>query len=440
MHPAIRSVAVINSCKISIHRNLMIRRSVLSAATTTTTVVPMEVIDGTITIDGSQGEGGGQILRNAISYANILRLPIHIHSIRAGRPRPGLREQHLRGIQIATGICGGVLQGDKLNSTEIYYVPAKYEEDADGKKERTLTAAVQTAGSVCLMLQSAIPCALFGPTPVTLYLTGGTNAIMAPQYDYWERILLPTLVEQCMLRQNQVEPSVLKHGYYPRGGGVVKVRVQPIADRLRPITLMYRGKLKNIVISVFYSGDYTEKYAKRMAYQAMVYLKARLPTVAYEIVVEHHLESTGNGAGILAIASFDCGRRLAGSAVAKYTKEKAKQVAVAAAEELYQTYMDGGCVDEWLQDQVIIYAALADGVSEISTGSITLHTLTAISIAEQIAGAKFEILKIDHLGNVSTAVNSPDTYGKNGRIAGKHLIRCHGIGFQRNAPPLNQNV
>ena len=99
---------------------------------------------------------------------------------------------------------------------------------------------------------------------------------------------------------------------------------------------------------------------------------------------------------------------------------------MAAAEELYQSYNNGGCVDEWLQDQLILYAALADGVSDITTGSITLHTKTAIAIAELMVGAEFEISKVDYLGNASTVVYSPEAYGKKGRIDGKHLIRCRG--------------
>jgi RNA 3'-terminal phosphate cyclase (ATP) len=232
----------------------------------------------------------------------------------------------------------------------------------------------------------------------------------------------------------------LKHGYYPKGGGVVKVHVQPIESHLRPITLRFRGRLKKILIRSYYAGNFHRKFAENMAREALLYLKARIPDFVHETSIEPHEEAIGDGAGIIIIASFDCGCRLAGSATAKHAKYKSKRVGATAAEELYKTFNDGGCVDEWLQDQLILYAALADGVSEITTGSITLHTKTAISIAEQLVGAEFEISKIDHLGNAASVVYSPDAYGKKGRIAGKHLIRCRGVGFRRVSPLSIQDV
>ena len=240
--------------------------------------------------------------------------------------------------------------------------------------------------------------------------------------------------------RNQIQPTVLKHGYYPRGGGVVKVHVQPIETTLRPITLMYRGKLKKIIIRTYHSGEFTRHYANRIGAEALMHLKARITNFVHEMTIEHRENAIGDGAGIFILATFECGRRLAASAMAKYKKHKAKFVGQAAAEELYQTYSDGGCVDEWLQDQLILYAALADGDSEITTGSITLHTKTAILIAEQMVGAEFEISKIDYLGNATTTSYSSDEYGKKGRIAGKHLIRCRGVGFRRIPLLTNHDV
>jgi RNA 3'-terminal phosphate cyclase (ATP) len=387
---------------------------------------------GRIVIDGSFGEGGGQIIRNAIAYANILRKEVRIHSIRANRgPKPGLLSQHLHGIRLATVICGGKLYGDCLNSMEVIFEPKDIDDFVDGTTTRDFLTQVKTAGSICLLLQTALPCALFSPTPVHLKLTGGTNATMAPQYDYWSKVFLPTIEDHCKLKTDQVEARVIRRGYYPKGGGIVKMQVQPIDNCLQPLTLLYRGKLKKIFIRAFYAGDFHPSFANRMAAEAKNYLLSRVQSTLFERSVEHDQEAVGSAAGILIIAIFDTGRLLAGSALAEFRKEKSKAVAHRAAEELFQTLSDGGCVDEWLQDQLILYAALADGVSEIATGSLTLHTHTAIAIAEKMTGARFEISKLDHFGTALSSSYKPDDYGKKGRIPGKHLIRCHGIGFRR---------
>jgi RNA 3'-terminal phosphate cyclase (ATP) len=388
---------------------------------------------GRIVIDGSFGEGGGQIIRNAIAYANILRKEVRIRNIRLNRrPKPGLQGQHLCGIRLATAICGGTLFGDCSNSLEVIYQPKDIDDFVDETTARNLVGELRTAGSICLILQAALPCALFSPTPVHLKLVGGgTNATMAPQYEYWSKLFLPTIEDHCKLKPDQVNARVIRRGYYPKGGGLVTVEVKPIDSCLHPLTLIYRGKLKKIFIRAFYTEDIKDSYARRMAAEAKNYLRSRMQVNLYENSIEEDQNAVGSGAGILIIAIFDTGRQLAGSAIAKYHKEKAKYVAMRAAEELFQAYSDGGCVDEWLQDQLILYAALADGVSQIATGSLTLHTHTAIMLAEKMTGARFEISKLDHFGTASAAAYNSEDYGKKGRIPGKHLIRCHGIGFQR---------
>jgi RNA 3'-terminal phosphate cyclase (ATP) len=394
---------------------------------------PADVDDsGRIIIDGSFGEGGGQIVRDAIAYANILRKGVRIHSIRKNRrPKPGLQAQHLRGIRLATSICGGTLFGDVPNALEVIYQPEDIEDFVDGTTARNLAGEVKTAGSICLLLQAALPCALFSPTPVNLKLMGGTNATMAPQYDYWSKLFLPTIEEHCKLNPNQVNARVVRRGYYPKGGGLVNVEVKPIDGCLQPLTLIYRGKLKKIFIRAFYAGEFNNGYAKRMAIDAKNHLRSRVQSSLYEDLIEEDQNAIGSGAGILIVAMFDTGRLLAGSSIAGFRKEKAKIVAKRAADELFQAILDGGCVDDWLQDQLILYAALADGMSQIFTGSLTLHTYTAIMLAEKMTGARFEISKVDHFGTATAAAYNSDDYGKKDRIPGKHLIRCHGIGFRR---------
>jgi RNA 3'-terminal phosphate cyclase (ATP) len=383
---------------------------------------------GLISIDGSKGEGGGQILRNAISYANILRKEIRIHNIRAGRSKPGLQAQHVAGLQLATAVCGGSLRGDRIHSTEIHYRPMSLPGSSGQAEIRTLRGEISTAGSICLLLQAALPCALFSPTRCRLLLAGGTNASMAPQFDYWEGVFLPTVQDQCGLDAEQVRAFVSRRGFFPKGGGKVQVQVNPLNRPLQPIKLTERGTVKAIFIRSFHAGQMSRLLAEQMITAAQGYLEDRVNDAVFHTEVETGRDAIGSGMGILIVAITSTGCRLAGSSLGSPKKKDAQKVGIEAAQELIQTLEDGGCVDENLQDQLILFAALADGVSEILTGSLTLHTQTAIWIAEEIAGAKFEVTKLDKKEGKDVALDTE--YGKEGRISGRHLIRCHGIGFQ----------
>jgi RNA 3'-terminal phosphate cyclase (ATP) len=384
----------------------------------------------TVVIDGSKGEGGGQILRNAISYANILGKNLTVQHIRAGRSKPGLRAQHVTGLRLACQVSGGQLTGDQIDSLEISYqsLPATATADAD-PSERYLQGDIGTAGSICLLLQTALPCALLGcAAPCQLILKGGTNATLAPQYDYWEQVFLPTLRDQCRLDPDQVQAKVIRRGYFPKGGGEVHVRIQPCRRPLRPIQLTERGDVCEIRIRAFYAGKLPRHLAQTMADAAHNYLQKHITKALHynvQVVMEH--QAVGSGLGILIVAKTTTGCLLAGSALSA-PKKVAGQVGIDAAAELYATLQDGGCVDEWLQDQLIIFMALAEGSSEMLTGSLTLHTQTAIWIAEEMSGVKFEVTKLSQ-GKAA----SQSGYGSDGRIAGQHLIRCRGLGLQNTA-------
>lgn len=376
-----------------------------------------------IVIDGSQGEGGGQILRNASAYAAILGIDLSIHNIRAGRTKPGLQAQHLTGLNLVAALSGGVLQGAERGSQTIHYRPSPANSTPLG--ERTFYGLIETAGSICLLLQAALPVALLSrPALTRLELEGGTNATMAPQYDYWANVFLPILESQSGIPP--VEAIVRSRGYFPRGGGQVHVTVQPFTTPLRPIHLLERGNITSIHIRSFHAGRLPRHVAEDLAQAAEKQLRsssllAHVQDWTADVVTEP--QAMGSGAGVLIVATTSTGCRLAGSALVA-PKRRAREIGQAAADELLATLDDGGCVDEWLQDQLILYMALAEGESQLLTGSLTLHTQTAINIAEQLCGVQFQV---DRLTNAP--VNEGKGYGKDGRIPGQHLVRCTGLGL-----------
>ncbi|KAM5148591.1 RNA 3'-terminal phosphate cyclase isoform 1-T2 [Mantella aurantiaca] len=358
----------------------------------------------TIDIDGSIMEGGGQILRICTALSCLLGLRVRVMKIRAGRSTPGLRPQHLSGLVTVRDLCCGQLEKAEIGSTEINFAPGRI-------KGGALTADTRTAGSVCLLLQVSLPCVLFAESPSELIFKGGTNAEMAPQIDYTTMVFKPA-AERFGFK---LDCDIRKRGYYPRGGGEILVRVSPI-KHLKPINLTDRGSITKIYGRAFVAGVLPYKMVKDMISAAVRCIRRELRDLYVNIqgVQEPADKAVGNGSGIIIVAESSTGCIFAGSSLGK-KGVTADRVGAEAAEILLHNLRHGGCVDDYLQDQMIIFMALADGVSQLKTGPLTLHTQTAIHFTEQLTKAKFTVTKCDE----------PNT--------DRYIIECQGIGLQNKS-------
>ncbi|HEU4534168.1 MAG TPA: RNA 3'-terminal phosphate cyclase, partial [Polyangiaceae bacterium] len=195
-----------------------------------------------LTIDGSVGEGGGQILRTALGLSLLTGEPLRIHRIRAGRRRPGLMRQHLTALRAAAQLGRAEVTGDALGSTELSFAPR-------GVEAGEYHFAVGTAGSTSLVLQTVLPALLTGPGPCSLVLEGGTHNPLAPCFDFLDRAFVPLV--------NRLGPRVTlrleRAGFYPAGGGRVRVEVHP-APALAPLRLLERGALRSRSVTALISG------------------------------------------------------------------------------------------------------------------------------------------------------------------------------------------
>lgn len=391
-------------------------------------------------LDGSFGEGGGQILRNAAAFAGLLQVDLVVDNIRAGRKQPGLRAQHVASLRLVAEICGGTIIGAEVKSTHIRYVPSVAAPPSHSASapptnaESMFRGEIGTAGSICLLLQAALPCALFSGRTLTLDLRGGTNATLAPQYDYWEHVFLPALASGFGLDKGRIAAFVKRRGYFPKGGGQVVVTVDQAApsQKLRPMHRVERGRVVSMFVRAFHAGSILRPFAQEMADRAREYVQRHLANASdadaplWTVEVASETRSVGTASGILIVATTSTGCVLGGSALG-HPKQGAQETGYLAARELCSALDDGGCVDDWLQDQLILYMALADGTSTLLTGSLTLHTRTAIWVAEELTGATFEVERVG-----SDSANHQRNDGAadaEGRIPGMHTIRCHGIGF-----------
>ncbi|KAG2157580.1 RNA 3'-terminal phosphate cyclase [Suillus bovinus] len=354
-------------------------------------------------IDGSFCEGGGQILRNAVALSALLSKPISIQNVRHNRRPPGLRKQHEAGINLAAAICSAETDGVHLSSTSVTFKPRKI------RLPKTLTADPGTAGSTTLLLQVSLPCLLFSPSPTPpsqLTLRGGTNASQAPQIDYTQHVFLPFMKRHFGL---DIALKIIQRGYFPKGGGTVFCSVPSLTEALPPVTLTERGPVR-LIRGEARVGGLPFFLAERMKNAARATLLAGgvSPTIVrINAVRETEQETVGSGGGILLLAETDNGCMIAGSSVSTRGRDP-EEIGKEAAEELLRNLRHDGCVDEYLQDQIIIFIALAKGRSTVKTGPLTDHTRTAIKIAEQMTGATFH-LQEDPSGFV--------------------IISCDGIGY-----------
>jgi len=242
-----------------------------------------------VPLDGSYGEGGGQIVRTACALSAITGMPCRIFNIRKNRKNPGLKQQHLVGLRALANHCDGHIIGDSLGSDEIVFYPG-------GIKAATLNIEIPTAGSVTLVLQTLLLPAFLASGKVRInFHGGGTDTFFSPSMDYHRYVFLKIL-ERMGLRANI---EVIKRGFYPKGGAEVKVEVQP--SKLTNWKCIDRGSLRGITITSGASVDLREsRVAERQAKSAKDNLKDKLELPIEERIEYHHSLSTGSYIAIVA--------------------------------------------------------------------------------------------------------------------------------------------
>jgi len=333
-----------------------------------------------IEIDGSMGEGGGAVLRTALALGAVSRRPVHIYNIRLKRAKAGLQPQHLRGVEALAKLTNAKIEGLKLDSTELTLEPSAIE----GGRYRV---NIGTAGSTTLILQILMPAAAFARKPIEIEITGGTDNPAAIPIDFLKNVTLPTLHK--MGYQGEVE--CVRRGHYPRSGGIVRARIEPI-EKLQALRLTEPGRVVRIA-GVAHCVRLPAHIATRMAHAASMALikaghaKVNIKAESYPPTKDPHF---GPGTGIILWAETEGGAIVGASSLGKRGKP-AEQVGREAAESLIKQLQTGCAVDRHLTDQLVPYLALAEGISEITSTELTSHALTNIALVEQILGVRFEV-------------------------------------------------
>ncbi len=330
-------------------------------------------------IDGSYGEGGGQILRTALSLCAVLGRDVEIERIRAGREKPGLRPQHLTGVRALAQISGAKLEGDQIGSQFLTFSPGKVR---GGGYRFNVAEERGSAGAVTLVLQVLLLPLCLSTSSSEVTLLGGTHVPWSPPFHYLSMVLLPTLARMGV----RCEAGIEKWGWYPKGGGVIRVRVIPV-DELRSIDLSIRGKTKKI-IGISASSNLPAHIALRQKERAHQRIKERLklPT---DIQVMYRAPSPGQGTVLFLLLESEGG--LSGFSALGRRGKRAEKVADEAVDQLIEHVDSGGCVDPHLSDQLIPFAALARGKSVFTVSKITRHLLTNIWVVKQFLDVGIQV-------------------------------------------------
>jgi len=333
-----------------------------------------------IEIDGSFGEGGGQVLRTTVGLSALLGKEVHIKNIRAKRPNPGLRAQHVTAVKAVAAISAAEARGLEFGSTELFFTPRS-------KLSGSFKFDVGTAGSISLVLQALMPAAAFSSGSTELEITGGTDVRWSPTIDYVRFVILPILSRLGY----SAELNVIRRGHYPKGGGKVWMKVQPCKG-LTPILLTERSDIKE-VLGISHCVKLPGHVAQRQAAAAEDLLKkmdqlnvsVRLET--YRPNADPHIAP---GSGILLYTGEECGTILGADGVGERGKP-AEEVGRQAANKLVEEMRSGAPVDRHMSDILIPYLAVAEGKSRFRTSQITMHTFTNARMAELVSGAEISI-------------------------------------------------
>jgi RNA 3'-terminal phosphate cyclase (ATP) len=329
-----------------------------------------------LAIDGSHGEGGGQIIRTSLALSLVTGKPFHVKHARANRAKPGLRQQHLTAVRAAAAIGNAQVEGAAVGSTEFTFhpgtvTPGDYRFD------------VGTAGSTTLVLQTVLPPLMIASAPSVLRFEGGTHNVHAPPYDFLERTFLPLV--------SRMGPQILielgRYGFYPPGGGRFDVFIEPATHRFQ-LELTERGRIlakraRALVVNLPAS----------MAERELTVVKEKMALSDKQLQPEISDNAISRGTAVMIEIQSEhlteVFTRIGERGV------RAEIIAEQAADEALDYLRAQAPVGEYLADQLLIPLALCSG-GNFATTRVSLHTQTNIEVIRKFLDIDIRVAESTH--------------------------------------------
>lgn len=324
-------------------------------------------------IDGSQGEGGGQVLRSALSLSLATGRPFRITGVRAGRAKPGLLRQHLTGVGAAQQLCGAIVEGDELGSQSLSFAPGAL-------RPGRYHFSVGTAGSTTLVLQAILPALLVANGPSHITVEGGTHNPGAPCYEFFARALIPLLERM----GPTLRPTLERMGFHPAGGGRIAVEIEPVA-KLAEVVVLERGELR-----AKRARACVANLVRRIAEKEMAVMARDLELAEHECVIDEVSDVEGPGNVVIIELESDAATEVV-TGFGRLGVPSAR-VAQGAVNEARRFLEAGVPIGAHLADQLMVPMALAGG-GRFRTVAPSKHTYTVAAIVESFLGVSTEFIQ-----------------------------------------------
>jgi RNA 3'-terminal phosphate cyclase (ATP) len=330
-----------------------------------------------IELDGSAGEGGGQILRSALALSMCTGQPMALQRIRAKRQKPGLMRQHLTCVQAAVAVCAAKVQGAELGSQALVFEPGRV-------RAGDYAFNVGTAGSCTLVLQTVLPALMLCAEPSRVSLRGGTHNPMAPPFHFLERSFAPLLRRLGV----GIDLELRRLGFYPAGGGAISAVVRPNAAGLMPFDLTERGAVREA-----YAECLAPALPSAVAVRELAALARALGWSGEQLRTPAVRQNEGPGNALMATLAY----QHVSEVVTAFGEKgvSAEQVAGALFKEVRSHQASEGALGQHLADQWMLPLVLAvvarRGAASFTCTEMTEHASTNIGVIEQFLPVRFDV-------------------------------------------------